>query len=257
MGIDLPVTTLPICSSEFAEKGNGLRAANPGLMKPVKLALLGALVLMLPGLKADAANAYVSVYNNYFAVTPIEAVAGDAVTWSWTCSDGSYYSNPSCVDHRIVATSGAVFDSGVKSAQGSTFTYNLTQTQEISYRCTLHSSLNGSACNGMCGKIVADAKPPVPRIIQSPPNSVSIGNAVYSGDVNDNRGVASIWMRFTNAFTGAVIDELATAPLPSGPGLVSWTFSASIPSGLYSVKAMARDIYGLVGSSAPLTLIKI
>lgn len=223
------------------------------------LGLSVAMLALLASSTASEANSYqyVSVFNNYFSPVVQEAVAGEEVRWGWTCTDGSYNGATNCITHRIVAYSGASFDSGNKSAQGSTFSYTLTQTNEIGYRCTLHSSLNGESCSGMCGRITADAKPPVPRITHSPPNSFAIGSANYAGDVNDNRGVAAVWMRFTNAFNGAVIDELVTGPFPSGPGVVQWSHASTIAPGLYSVKAMARDIHGNTNSSAPLTLIKI
>lgn len=229
-------------------------------MKRAALFLTLASFVLLPR-AAMAVDVGVSVYNNSFAPTPVQATTGEKVTWTWTCTDGSYGGGTNCISHNVTAFEGASFASGNKSAQGSTFSYTPTSNASIKYRCTLHSSLSGATCNGMCGAIVPDNEKPTVRIFRPASPLVTLGTpgarVNFAGDVKDNREVVAMWFRVTSLLgTGGGTFAMACPNCPmSGQNL--WESDLDLAPGHYTVTANARDSSGLEGASPAITVVVI
>lgn len=203
-----------------------------------------------------AAGAGVSIYNNSFSPVPAEATTGETVTWTWTCGDGYYGGN--CVTHNVTAYEGASFASGDKTAQGSTFSHTLTSANTIRYRCTKHSSLSGSVCQGMCGAIVRDIQRPSVRIFRPASPLVTIGApvapVVFAGDVKDNRETVDLWLRIERLLGTATTTPISCPSCPM-TGQRAWEQSIALEPGHYTITANARDGAGLEGRSEPITVI--
>ena len=63
------------------------------------------------------------------------------------------WKNPSDETHNVTSYRGAWSKSSSLSEGGST-SYKFGRKGTFKYRCTLHSKMEGTKCDGMCGKIV-------------------------------------------------------------------------------------------------------
>ena len=92
---------------------------------PLPIALFAALALAAP---ASAAEAPVSVGNNFFQEATVRIQPGDSVKWSWAVPDA----------HMVTASADQTikFDSGEKSS--GSFSQTFTEPGRFRYFCELH-----------------------------------------------------------------------------------------------------------------------
>ena len=63
------------------------------------------------------------------------------------------WKNPSGDNHNVTSYRGAWSKSSALAEGGST-SFRFGKSGTFKYRCTLHSKMEGTKCDGMCGKIV-------------------------------------------------------------------------------------------------------
>lgn len=228
-------------------------------MKRVVLAAVACMAIVAPQ-GARAAEVGVGIYNNVFAPTPAEATTGETVTWQWNCGSYGYGGGGGCVAHNVTAYSGATFASPTYTGTGNSFSYTLTSASPIRYRCTLHSTLSGAACAGMCAAIEPDTRIPSVRVFRPASPLVALGTpaaaVTFAGDVKDNRATAALWLRVI-PLTGPGWNVPITCATCPAAGQFPWSASITLDPGSYTVTANARDTYGLEGRSDPITVIVV
>jgi plastocyanin len=114
------------------------------------VALCGALAAPAsahPGHSAPTVSISVYAYNP----DTINVIEGDVVQWNWDGPD---------TGHSVTsdAGSGETFDSGVKDAVGSTFTYYFGKAGTYAYHCKRHDSMHGTVV--VAAGAAVDRKPP-------------------------------------------------------------------------------------------------
>lgn len=109
------------------------------------------------------AAATLSVVGQVAGTTPVLGAAArvkatDNDSWSPTrkaVAKGTkvVWKNPSGDDHNVVSYKGAWSKSSSLPEGGST-SYKFRKKGTFKYRCSIHSKMEGTKCDGMCGKIV-------------------------------------------------------------------------------------------------------
>lgn len=206
----------------------------------VTLAL--GLALLVPG-AARAHTTSILVYNNYVAPDPMLLEPGHDVKWTWSCG---YPSGPCAGTHRLVAFEGATFDSGPLT-HPATFTATMPAATTVRYRCTLHSTLSGTNCTGMCGVLSSDTQKPTGSVTSPTADQIFTGPAkkavTFTGTAGDNLGVASVKLR--------IYDLLGTRrdfdPTCAGVCTTTdrpWTATIELTSGRYLAEVDVKDVVG-------------
>lgn len=204
---------------------------------------LATIAAMAP---ARAATHSVTVSSNTYTPASRQVVVGDTILWVWS-------SGP----HNVTAYAGASFASGDRNA-------NSTYTQVfgggvVKYRCTLHASLVGGECNGMCGVITekpSDLTPPevsIDRPLQGQTLTPTprlqggvVNPVVIEGQASDDIGVLGVLLRLYD--TTGRSQEHPTNCIGCDPPdqLVQWKFELNLLPGSYVAEARATDTSGNV-----------
>ena len=119
-------------------------------LKTVRLAVVGtalATAVSLAGSTAPAAGAAAAATvkatgNKSWSPKTKSVSRGTKVVWK----------NPSSDSHNLVAYRGGWSKSSSLPEGGKT-SYKFNKSGTYRYRCTIHSDLDGSKCDGMCGKV--------------------------------------------------------------------------------------------------------
>jgi plastocyanin len=101
-------------------------------VRPARLIpVLLALPLVAPA-SASAADAAVTVGDNFFRPTVTRVLPGDTVTWTWAAD--------SLESHTVTASPGQTirFESGFKDGAGATFRRTFTERGRFRYFCRVH-----------------------------------------------------------------------------------------------------------------------
>lgn len=191
---------------------------------------------------AHAATQSVTVSSNTYSPASRQVAAGDTILWVW--SQGP---------HNVTAYSGASFASGNRNT-------NATYTQVfgggvVRYRCTLHSTLVGGECDGMCGLInekPADFTPPLisidsPRSGQTltPTPRVQggvVNPVVVDGQASDTVGVLGVLFRIYD--TAGRPQEQPASCTGCVDTSVQWRVELNLLPGSYVAEARASDTSG-------------
>lgn len=210
---------------------------------PIALAAAVALVAF----PARAATRDVNVRNFRFEPTAQRAEAGDQVTWHFL--EGT---------HTVTAWQGAAFDSGPRAA--GTYTWDGFSGGTVRYLCTIHGSVVGDACSGMCGLLtdepvdttppqVAMTSPEDGSIVIAPvePERLPMRRLTLRGTASDGVAVSSVTIELTNAF-GSTMEFGATST--GTPAFATWEASRDVPPGRYRARARAEDPTGNVATTA-------
>jgi plastocyanin len=106
-------------------------------MRLVRPLLLAAAALAAVPATASAANAEVSVGDNFFNPKTVQIQPGDSVTWRWTGS----------APHNVKADSGQTesFGSKVLTGTGNTFEHTFADPGRFTYFCEIHGPVMSGA----------------------------------------------------------------------------------------------------------------
>lgn len=206
-------------------------------MRPLAILALAAAVLVAPPAPAHTATS-VGVYDNYFTPTTAKAEPGHEVTWTWTCA---YSSCPGT--HNVTAYEGATFASGNLSYPAS-YTATMPSVTTVRYRCTIHSTLSGGRCTGMCAILSQDASRPqvtwgAPannEVVTGPGTSVPV---TFTGGATDDQQVKSVTIRLYDLL-GRAKDHLP-ACAGCGTASASWSQTLMLSPGPYVGEAIVKD----------------
>jgi plastocyanin len=108
------------------------------------LVILTVLMVVLATMgAASAAPTTVKVRGVRFSPTTRSVTHGATVTWT----------NPGTMSHTVTSYS-SNWSENASLGAGGTATFTFTAPGTYRYRCTIHSTLVGMHCKGMCGRIV-------------------------------------------------------------------------------------------------------
>jgi plastocyanin len=116
-----------------------------GARKVVLLTAAVATAALVGGASAPAlgGSATIKATNNKSWSPKTKSVArGTKVVWK----------NPSGDGHNLVSYGGG-WSKSASLPEGGKTSYTFTGGGTYKFRCTIHSDLNGSNCDGMCGKV--------------------------------------------------------------------------------------------------------
>lgn len=113
-------------------------------MRKAFLAVVLAIALSATGTLAFAGTVTVKAADGSRFMPKIKSVSrGTKVVWK----------NTDNITHNVTSVS-KNWSKGATISPGSTTAFTFKRTGTFRYRCTLHSTLSGGVCSGMCGKIV-------------------------------------------------------------------------------------------------------
>jgi plastocyanin len=145
-------------------------------------ALCGALAAPA---SAHPGHAPPTVSISVYAFNPdtINVVEGDVVQWNWDGPD---------TGHSVTSDqgSGETFDSGVKDAVGSSFTYYFGKAGSYSYHCKVHDSMHGTVVVA-AGPAVDRKAPRLSRVRARVKN----GSAVVRFKISEKASVTALVRR--------------------------------------------------------------
>lgn len=217
----------------------------------VFMAVFLGLAMLVPG-SASAHTTSLSVYNNYFSPQPGALEPGHDVTWTWGCPG---YGNENCATtHNVTAYAGASFSSGNLTRPASFTATMPTTATAVSYRCTLHSTLVGSTCSGMCGLLSLDTQRPSGSVTNPTADQVFIGAPTvavsFAGTAEDNAGIASATLRLYDLL-GAAKDYATTCSGGCGTTSQTWAATVALAPGQYLAEVKVIDSVGNSTTSVP------
>lgn len=146
------------------------------------VALCGALAAPA---SAHPGHAPPTVSISVYAFNPdtLNVVEGDVVQWNWDGPD---------TGHSVTSDpgSGETFDSGVKDAVGSSFTYYFGKAGSYSYHCKVHDSMHGTVV--VAAGPAVDRKPPRLSRVRA---RVKNGSAVVRFKISEKASVTALVRR--------------------------------------------------------------
>jgi plastocyanin len=146
------------------------------------VALCGALAAPA---SAHPGHAPPTVSISVYAFNPdtLNVVEGDVVQWNWDGPD---------TGHSVTSDpgSGETFDSGVKDAVGSSFTYYFGKAGSYAYHCKVHDSMHGTVV--VAAGPAVDRKPPRLSRVRA---RVKNGSAVVRFKISEKASVTALVRR--------------------------------------------------------------
>jgi plastocyanin len=170
----------------------------------------------------------VTIANFAFSPSQVAIAVNDSVQWTWG-SDPAPHSTTS-------TATPALWDSGLRSGNGTTFTHTFAAAGSFPYICTLHTFMTGAVT-------VRSANVP-PTIAITAPTDGSTFAAPWTGTIrasdSDSDGtVARVDFYAGGTLLGTVLNPAATASL----GVTN------LAAGTYALRAVATDNLGATNSA--------
>lgn len=103
-------------------------------------------------------------------------------------------------------------------------------------------------------RILVDTTDPVVGMTRPGDPDLFVGTVVFNGAAEDNVGVAGVTIEARNRVTGTAV--LVPTTCTGCPGTdTTWSASATLPSGVYAVTAVASDVAGRATRSRTVTIV--
>jgi plastocyanin len=177
----------------------------------------------------------VQVGDNFFRPASTNINQGDSVRWTWIGIGTHSTTGPGTP---------ALWDSGLTSQSGFTFTHTFPSAGSFAYVCTLHGAI------GMRGTITVSAVGDVPPTVSlTAPTNNSTFAAPWTGTIHANTSDSDGTVTRVDFFANSTLLGRVTNPPPSLIFNVT-----NLAAGNYNLKAVATDNGGATNTSAVVSI---